>query len=622
MQKSTNPDEYKSIVLRKIANIIISTDDVSEIVNRCLEVLGTSFDMDRVYVYEDDFTGVFCSNTFEWCAEGIEAHIDSAKDLKIKDFLDVNYEDIFDEEGFFVAEDVSKLPESEKNIFEKHGAKSAIQYGLYEGDYLRGIIGFDDCSKTNEWSKDVIHTLFMASSLLGFLLLKERRGSAFEEALNEQRNQFRDALLADAEYYYVADITEDVIVKPPVFKTEKTGMKSLQLKFPMGFDDYITAWKSTLQPIYKETYAFRAQTRDELIEAYDVGERNIQVDYKLRDRDIYCRKTTLLYKRKSDAHLIATVVIHDITNERIEEENHRALLEALQNVYSSIFEGNLADNTAKELRSSAVISTFVPTSGRMDDLIEIWAGRALSEEGYEQNKDFWDRRLIRERLKNTNMITRELETINSGWIQISIVVSARDEEGNPVKVLWLTRVIDAEKKEQIKTKAELKAAKKSADHDELTGLYNRHSFNEKLKKIIDDNRIHSGAAIMMDIDDFKVINDTYGHDAGDQVLKSIAKTLVSVIRHDDVFCRWGGEEFNAFICSDDDPEIIAKRIRQTVEETTVVYEGNSINVTISIGVCIASDIKAVSTATIINKADKCLYISKCNGKNRITVERI
>lgn len=622
MQKDTNSEEYRNVLLRKIANIIISTEDVGDIIDKCLELLGNSFDVDRVYVFEDDIAGKSCSNTFEWCSKRVEPQINKLKELRIVDMLNGRYEDIFDDNGIFVSDDISKLPENVKRYFETNGAKAAVQCGIYEGEYFRGLVGFDDCTSAREWTPEAVHTLFMAASLLGFVLLRERKSAIFEDALNEQRNQFRNALLADAEYYYVADVTDDVIVNPPSFRTDKTGMKALKLSFPMSFDEYIASWKTTLQPIYKETSAFRAQTRDELIEAYDVGERNIQVDYKLKDRDIYCRKTTLLYKRRSDGHLIATVVIHDITSERIEEENHRALLEALQNVYSSIFEGNLVENTARELRSSQIVSMFVPTVGRMDDLTEIWAGRALSEEGYEQNKDFWDRKLIRKRLKNTNMISRDIETTNSGWVQISIVVSSRDSKGDAVKVLWLTRVIDAEKKEQIRTKAELKAAKKSAVHDELTGIYNRHGFNEKLKRIMNDKRIHRGAAIMMDIDDFKIINDTYGHDAGDQVLKVIAQTLIGIIRHDDVFCRWGGEEFNAFICSDDDAEAIAKRIRETVESTVINYEGKDIRITISIGVCIAEDIRAVTTADVINRADKCLYISKCNGKNRITVEKI
>lgn len=452
-------------------------------------------------------------------------------------------------------------------------------------------------------------------------LVKRLVRKYYKEELKEQINKYRNAILADCEYFYVADITADVVIKAPDFKDDKTGMKDLNLQFPMGFNTYIQAWKSTLQPIYKETHAFRAQTREELLGAFTAGERNIQMDYKLKDKDIYFRKTTLLYERGRDGHLMATVVIHDITNERADEESHRLLLEALQNVYSSIFEGNLVDNFAQKFKSSGATGNHVPNAGRWDDLIEIWAGKTLTEDVYNKNKDFWDRTSLIARLRTTNILTRDIQTI-TGWIQVSIIVTTRDSMGQAVKVLWLTRSIDEQKRAEILATERLKEATKNADHDELTGLYNRHGFNKRLGRIVTDPRRHICSVIMMDIDDFKSVNDTYGHDAGDEVMKRIARTLKNIIRKDDLYCRWGGEEFNAFIYSGGDAEVIAERIRKAVEDMAVVYEGKVIRVTLSIGVCMVSDMKKITMNEIINTADRCLYISKRSGKNTVTVERI
>lgn len=622
MQLKANTDNYKSDIVRNITSIIVASEDIDEIMNNSLETLGRAFGLNHVYIFEDDVLHACCMKTFEWYSDGKIFENEKCRKLTYSDDCGKHYINQFDENGIFVVNDITKLPDDLHNLFELQGVKAVLQCGIYEGEQFSGFIGFDDFKEGRVWSEEIIGTLCMVSSLLGYILIKEKKSRYFEDELSEQRNQYRDALLSGAEYYYVADITDDVVINPPVFKTEKTGMKSLGLKFPMGFDEYIRYWKTTLQPIYKETHAFCAQTRDELLAAYQYGERAIQVDYKLRGKDIYCRKTALLYERKRDGHLIASVVIHDITNERSEEENHRALLEALQNVFSSMYELNMNDHMAREVRNTARVSSFMPSYGRMEDLVEIWAAKALSQEIYEENRDFWDFETLSERLEKTNIISRELMAETVGWLKISIVVSKRDEQGKPLKLLWMTRVVDEEKKAELKTKAELKEATETADHDELTGICNRHGFNKRVKAILEDKRVHSGASIMMDIDDFKEINDTYGHEAGDVVLKGIAQILKSVIRKNDQYSRWGGEEFNAFIYQGDDAGIVAERIRQVVEESTFMYKGIRINVTLSLGVCMADDVRKLPINEIINIADKCLYVSKRNGKNRVTVEKI
>jgi len=156
-------------------------------------------------------------------------------------------------------------------------------------------------------------------------------------------------------------------------------------------------------------------------------------------------------------------------------------------------------------------------------------------------------------------------------------------------------------------------------HDALTGLYNRYGINEHMR--LHDSAGMKAAVIIMDIDNFKRVNDTYGHDAGDAVLKNVADILQSSVCDDCTYARWGGEEFLVYMACEHDAVETAERIRANVEQSSVTYDDVTISVTISLGVCI-EDENSMAVEKIINEADKCLYESKTTGKNRVTMKRI
>jgi len=126
--------------------------------------------------------------------------------------------------------------------------------------------------------------------------------------------------------------------------------------------------------------------------------------------------------------------------------------------------------------------------------------------------------------------------------------------------------------------------------------------------------------VFFDIDNFRVFNNTYGHDAGDVVLKTISKSIMQIIRSTDLFGRWGGEEFIGIytIKNDSDSLLIGEKIRKLVEETKVQHKGLTLSVTVSIGVTIAHDKDTINT--IVKRADELMYQSKQKGKNCVTVD--
>ena len=155
-----------------------------------------------------------------------------------------------------------------------------------------------------------------------------------------------------------------------------------------------------------------------------------------------------------------------------------------------------------------------------------------------------------------------------------------------------------------------------ANHDQLTGLYNRGCIEERLKAEIDRSRRYKNdlSVILFDIDHFKAINDSFGHDVGDEVLKGVASRVESSLRTVDLMGRWGGEEFLVILAETDSQSAqhVAESLRRLVEAD--VYQASR-TVTVSAG--IASFSESDDAASLIKRADIALYGAKNEGRNRV-----
>ena len=163
------------------------------------------------------------------------------------------------------------------------------------------------------------------------------------------------------------------------------------------------------------------------------------------------------------------------------------------------------------------------------------------------------------------------------------------------------------------------ATKLLALTDGLTGLYNRrHIATKRLEEeIARARRSGSGLSVALcDIDHFKAINDEFGHNSGDQVLKAIARTLTDGVRQNDVVGRWGGEEFLVIFSEIklSAARIVAERLKNKLENTPQV-PGGPAKVTTSIGLAMLDDSDTVES--LLEKADKALYRAKARGRNRV-----
>ena len=162
-----------------------------------------------------------------------------------------------------------------------------------------------------------------------------------------------------------------------------------------------------------------------------------------------------------------------------------------------------------------------------------------------------------------------------------------------------------------------------ADHDGLTGLYNHRFFIERLYQEIeriDRYKNKPVSLVIIDIDHFKKVNDTYGHQAGNQVLKELAKVLFELTRRVDVICRFGGEEFAIILpqISSSKALIYMERVRKAVEKMRVQTRSEVISITVSAGISDYPE-NCTDADKLLGQADQALYLAKNSGRNCIKV---
>ncbi|MDD2852840.1 MAG: GGDEF domain-containing protein [Desulfuromonadaceae bacterium] len=173
----------------------------------------------------------------------------------------------------------------------------------------------------------------------------------------------------------------------------------------------------------------------------------------------------------------------------------------------------------------------------------------------------------------------------------------------------------------IKNTLEHSRIKNLAMRDSLTDLFNRRTFDETLAQKVKCPDLRPLSLLLIDLDNFKQVNDTFGHQAGDQVLKTFATILKESCRGNDLVARFGGEEF-AIILSQTKTataHAIAQRIRNRVAKTVFTFGEQKHRMTVSMGLATCQEVATIFTSNLIKRADRALYQAKKTGKNKVCV---
>lgn len=237
--------------------------------------------------------------------------------------------------------------------------------------------------------------------------------------------------------------------------------------------------------------------------------------------------------------------------------------------------------------------------------------------------------LVRRIISPLEGLEQAMVRFSAGQLNVRSPVNRRDEVGRLAAAF--NRMADEHQQAHegiIKSKAELEARvaqrtrqlRELAVREPLTGLYNRRHFNEVLERSFSEAVRYDNdmSCIMIDLDDFKGVNDVFGHDIGDQVLVVAATTMRSQLRTADVAARFGGDEFVVLL-----PQTDAERARTLGERivksfvTAVLQRLPQVLVTMSVGIASLRSTQAKDAAVLLRAADRALYEAKTNGKNGV-----
>jgi len=179
---------------------LYTAEDVNASINDILNMVGKKMNVSRVYVFENSDDNRFCSNTYEWCNEGIQPEIGNLQDISYETDI-AGYVDMYDENGIFYCPDIETLPENIYNIVAPQGIKSLLHCAIRDKGMFRGYIGFDECVTRRMWTKEQIDALVYLSETLAVFLLKKRE----QEKLQQQAEDFRTVLDNQNAWIYIID---------------------------------------------------------------------------------------------------------------------------------------------------------------------------------------------------------------------------------------------------------------------------------------------------------------------------------------------------------------------------------------------------------------------------------
>ena len=197
-----------------------------------------------------------------------------------------------------------------------------------------------------------------------------------------------------------------------------------------------------------------------------------------------------------------------------------------------------------------------------------------------------------------------------------------------VAVFYLLLITSSRRMDRIETERVEEVSRNEAQfryqasHDALTGLINRHEFERRVKGLISSTHMDKGenALCFMDLDQFKVVNDTCGHIAGDELLRQLGHVLQDAVRHSDTLARLGGDEFGILMehCTLAQAQRAVSTIQQTIQDFQFPWEGQTFRIGVSIGLVAISE-ATPSLTELLKQADAACYMAKDLGRNRIHV---
>ena len=284
-----------------------------------------------------------------------------------------------------------------------------------------------------------------------------------------------------------------------------------------------------------------------------------------------------------------------------EEKEHAEVISALSTIYSTIFRANIITHEYEILTSVPLMGKVAAGKGVFDDVKDTVIESFMEPEFREPMREFLDLNTLADRFEKVNTVATDYKAPTGRWMQARFIVKSREENSRAVEVLYVARDITEEK-----------VLKRQAEHDPMTGVLNRGAFDQILRAMEKDRR--NFALILVDVDDFKSVNDTYGHAVGDVILKRVSKLLAEGFRSIDHVCRIGGDEF-AVVMMDVTGDL-GYTIEDKIDEINHQLAAQDENVpAVSLSAGAAFTDRKNPGESLFKDADRAMYYVKNHGRN-------
>lgn len=575
-----------------VALINLPLDRLDDAVNAALAQVGEFFCADRAYVFDYDLAGGTTSNTFEWCAPGIDPQIDALQQVPthaIPEWCEVHRRG----EAMLIPSLQALPPGPLRQLLEPQGIHSLLSVPVMAGGELQGFVGLDAVRQATEFGVAEIELLRLFAELLANLSDRKQTEAVLETEHTHLRtlvNTIPDLVwLKDAEGIYLA-------CNPEFERFFGASERDI-----LGKTDY------DFMP--RELADFFREHERKAIAAGKPSHNEEWITYASDCRRVLL-DTTRTPMRMADGRLIGVLGIgHDITAMRQTEQSlkereqyQRALLDNFP------FMVWLKDT---ESRFLAVNQAFADTAGvaSTENLIgktdiDIFP----IEDAVRYRAD--DREVLD---SGTSKIVEEPIVSNGRVTWAETYKSAVVLDGKTIGTVGFARDITERRQYQ-------QQLEHIAHYDSLTDLPNRVLLADRLHQAMLHAQRHDRLIVVayIDLDGFKAINDQYGHDTGDQLLTNLADHMKRALREGDTLARLGGDEFVAILGDLTNVESTAPLLTRLLAAASEVFlkDGQALRVTASLGITFYPQAEPVDADQLLRQADQAMYQAKLTGKNR------
>lgn len=545
-------------------------------------------------------------------------------------------------------EDVPSMP-----ILQRVGKTADIECSITHADGSVHHMAISSKNILLESGENII--IDVVTDVTSRVLMNQQLETACYIATNE-RDSAQSVLMHFSDYIYHVDLTTGMLLDQFTCRSDLKPLQAENITVPCNYDEFI---KNAIDFLGLEFISSNGKsgmnwTCKNLLKAFYFGISNCEAEFWHKSTDTYHRITGLISVDPQSCHVVMTVIGNDITLQRKQEyEEQRLLKEAqaaaeqsaamleekqaeleskhkeletaygelvefnsivqgLQSIFDSCYYLDLTADRFLEVKGNHVMRK-VFTSGRSAKEAMLAYIRSDAYPDYWRKLfEFSDLNTLAQRVKDKPYITIEYESKTMGWIRSCLVPAQYNQNSEPTHFLYVCEIIDEEKRMQ-------NHLQKIAETDGLTGIDNRSSGERKISAYVQDR--HPGAFGVLDCDDFKGINDNYGHGVGDKVLVTVANSLKEAFGSRNVVLRLGGDEFAFYLLNCTTTTMLTSMVSKffTILDSIFLPQMDGRKISVSVGAVIYKGKNDATFEKLYAEADQHLYESKKFTGNHLTI---